>query len=122
MKARQTTMLLLRFSNASHSQFHVVEESMRRLTEAGYTRISETSTNFRTLEKGGKYFFSRNQSALIAFAVGGNFEPGNGFVIIGAHTDSPVPKVKPVSKLTKAGFQQVGIELYGGGNRCRNFS
>ena len=30
----------LRFSTASVSQFHVVEESMRRLREAGYTRIS----------------------------------------------------------------------------------
>jgi len=76
------------------------------LTLAGYTRLSERDE--WTLTPGGKYFFTRNMSSIVAFAVGEKYQPGNGFNIIGAHTDSPCPKLKPVSAIAKGGFLSVG--------------
>eukprot|EP00746_Dinoflagellata_sp_MGD_P012605 gnl/MRDRNA2_/MRDRNA2_126951_c0_seq1.p1 gnl/MRDRNA2_/MRDRNA2_126951_c0~~gnl/MRDRNA2_/MRDRNA2_126951_c0_seq1.p1 ORF type:complete len:454 (-),score=65.96 gnl/MRDRNA2_/MRDRNA2_126951_c0_seq1:224-1441(-) len=53
----------------------------------------------------------------MAFAVGSKFSSSSsGLSIIGAHTDSPCLRLRPVSKLTtSAGMLQVGIQTYGGG-------
>jgi len=90
-----------------------------RLKANGFTELSESDAwaSNGSVVAGGKYFYTRNQSTLVAFAVGGAYKPGGGFKIVGAHTDSPVLKVKPVSKkVDKAsGCLQLGVECYGGG-------
>ncbi|XP_044484840.1 probable aspartyl aminopeptidase isoform X1 [Mangifera indica] len=103
----------LQFLNASPTAFHAVDEAKRRLREVGYEQISEKED--WNLEAGKRYFFTRNYSTIVAFAVGKKYVAGNGFHIVGAHTDSPCLKLKPVSKVTKGGYLEVGVQTYGGG-------
>jgi aspartyl aminopeptidase len=63
-----------------------VDAAVRRLKAAGFVELSERQ-GWEGVQKGGRYFFTRNASTLVAFAVGQQYEPGNGFMMVGAHTD-----------------------------------
>lgn len=71
---------------ALHPEFHAVDAAVQRLKKAGFTELSERQ-EWDGLGPGGRYFFTRNASTLVAFAVGQKYEPGNGFMMVGAHTD-----------------------------------
>ncbi|ORX52733.1 peptidase M18, aminopeptidase I [Hesseltinella vesiculosa] len=106
---------LLEFINKSPSPFHATHEAVLLLKKAGYQEIKERDNWNSVLKPNGKYYFTRNGSSVVAFAVGGKYQAGEGVSILGAHTDSPCLKLKPVSKKTKSSYLQVGVQTYGGG-------
>ena len=108
----------LEFVNEAWTPFHAVEACSRRLEAAGFQRLPENAewVGAAAVRPNGKYYVTRNGATVIAFAVGGGYRAGNGFGIVGAHTDSPCLKLKPVSDVgTRSGYIQVGVQPYGGG-------
>ena len=99
--------------------YHIISFQFKylymQLKEAGFEELDETDTSI-TVVIGGKYYYTRNKSSIVAFTVGEAYRPGyGGFKIIGAHTDSPNLKIKPRSKrsLKTSKSIQVGVECYG---------
>ncbi|OAL06213.1 peptidase M18, aminopeptidase I [Phaeosphaeriaceae sp. SRC1lsM3a] len=105
----------LSFVNASPTPFHAVKSAKERLEKAGFKQIKERDSWAHTLHPGGKYYLTRNGSSIVAFAIGQKWKAGNPVGMIGAHTDSPCLRIKPVSKRQSDGFLQVACETYGGG-------
>jgi aspartyl aminopeptidase len=105
----------LNFVNASPTPFHAVKSIKEKLGKAGFTEIKEKDSWATSCQPGGKYYLTRNGSTIVAFAIGKKWRPGNAIAMIGAHTDSPCLRIKPVSKKQGDGFIQVGVETYGGG-------
>ncbi|SCU85273.1 LAFA_0D14796g1_1 [Lachancea sp. 'fantastica'] len=105
----------INFLNASPTPFHAVQNIEKHLSKYGFEQLKEGDPWEKTLKPGKGYFVTRNDSAIIAFYVGSQYVGGNPFAIIGAHTDSPVLKIKPISKKTNEKYDLVGVECYGGG-------
>lgn len=115
ISAASYTNPFLSFITDNPTVFHTVSYFSHRLQSHGFTQLSERNLWTSKLEKGGKYYVSRNGSALIAFAVGSKYESGNGAAIVAAHIDALTARLKPISKLeSKAGFVQLGVAPYAG--------
>jgi len=83
---------------------------------AGFKELPAREDWTGKIEAGGKYFVTRNGSAMIAFTVGKAYKPGNGVAMIAGHIDALTAKLKPTStKPNKAGFVQLGVAPYAGG-------
>ena len=103
---------LANFIADSPTPFHATASMAAILQQAGYSRLDERDS--WQLEAQGKYFVTRNDSSIIAFSLGKNDPAEQGLRLIGAHTDSPCLKVKPNPELSRHGYWQLGVEVYGG--------
>ena len=109
-KPMEITKELLSFIDNSPSCFHATENLCAMLEAAGCVRLRENRP--WALEKGKRYFVTRNQSSVLAFAVPEHF---GGMQIVSAHSDSPTFRVKSGSEITVEGhYKKLNTEGYGG--------
>lgn len=104
---------LISFIDNSPSSFHAVRITKDLLLENGFEELSLKDS--WELERGKKYFTSKNDSALVAFTVGYGDLTREGFRIVGAHTDSPGFRIKPNPEMLVANnYLKLNTEVYGG--------
>ncbi len=102
---------LLAYIDLSPSPYHAVAEATRRLEQLGYRGLSESEV--WELEPGARHYVVRNEGSLVVFEVGTESPADGGFHIIGAHTDSPNLRLKPLPDVTVQGYRQLAVEPYG---------
>lgn len=107
---------LLDFIASSPTPFHAVATMSSVLDKAGFTQLAEEAS--WNVEPGGRYYVTRNGSAIIAFTMPNASADGEallkGVRLTGAHTDSPCLRVKPQPDVRINKYFQLGVEVYGG--------
>ena len=103
---------LLRFLDASPTPYHAVARVVHALGRAGFREVREGET--WSLSPGDKVYLTRADASIAAFILGQQAPHDAGFRLIGAHTDSPNLRLKPLPSLSRYGYQQLGVETYGG--------
>jgi aspartyl aminopeptidase len=101
---------LCAFVDASPSPFHACAQAAQRLEAAGFSLLAETDAFPTQL---GRHYLIRGGS-LVAWSTEYANGPATPFRVVGAHTDSPNLRIKPQPDLARAGWQLLGVELYGG--------
>ena len=102
---------LLDYIDRSPTPYHAVAETARRLAASGFQELSETQT--WDLSPGDRRYVVRGHGSLLAFGVGALAPAAGGFRAIGAHTDSPNLRVKPLPDLSQHGYRALAVEPYG---------
>lgn len=110
---RETARELIEFLGKSPSCFHAVNTVKQMLISEGYNELYEIDS--WRLIPGGKYFVTRNNSAVISFRIPEEISEVPGFMIIASHSDSPTLKIKENPEMTAAGhYVKLNVERYGG--------
>lgn len=104
---------LIDFIDQSPTSFHATKNVEQTLIKEGFKRINMEDK--WDLEKEGKYYIIKNNSAIIGFVIGKGDIAKDGFKIIGAHTDAPSFKIKPNPEISVEGkYLKLNTEVYGG--------
>ncbi|MDE6755700.1 MAG: M18 family aminopeptidase [Muribaculaceae bacterium] len=100
------------FLDKSPCNFYAAANVAEKLDAAGFRRLDAAGQ--WTLERGGKYYITKNDTAVFAFCVGTG-EAYSGYKIISAHSDSPGFRIKPnAAMMCDGGIIKLNTEVYGG--------
>ena len=112
-KEKEFAKDLIRFIDESPTAFHATKNVEEKLIASGFKKINlQDKWN---LEKEGKYYIIKNNSAIIGFIVGKGGVEEDGFKIVGAHTDAPGFKIKPNPEMAvEKKYLKLNTEVYGG--------
>ncbi len=102
---------LIDLVDASPSPFHAVRTAASLLDAAGFSAVEETLA-FPMAP--GRHYVVRGGSLVAWSTQGRPAAPVRSFRVVGAHTDSPNLRIKPNPDVARAGWQLLGVEVYGG--------
>lgn len=103
---------LMQFLDNSPCNFYAVANVAEKLDAAGFCRLD--AADQWNLKRGGKYYVTKNGSAIFAFCVGTG-DAHAGYKIISAHSDSPGFRIKPhAAMVCDGGIVKLNTEVYGG--------
>lgn len=102
---------LFAYVEASPTPYHAVAECKKRLIQAGFRELDEREP--WSFGAGDRVFVVRGGGTIAAFVGGGTAPSRAGFLLVGAHTDSPNFRVKPRGETGSFGQRQLGVEVYG---------
>jgi len=97
---------MLRFIEKSPTCFHAVKNAVQMLEQEGYVNLEECA-----LVPGGKYYVTRNGSAIIAFRIPEGSPKG--FIVAASHSDSPCFRLRDHAELAGT-YVRLSAERYGG--------
>lgn len=103
---------LLAFLNQAQSPYHATHQVASALRNAGYVELDERAR--WSPEAGLRAFVQRAGASIVAFELGRRPPADTGYLIVGAHTDSPNLRVKPNYRAQVAGLASLSVEPYGG--------
>ncbi len=103
-----TPELMLADLEASPTPYHAVERSIELLQAAGFGSCAVDGP----LPGPGRHIVA--VGGLLVAWVAPEAPATTGFTVVGAHTDSPNLRVRTHADVSSAGWEQVGMEVYGG--------
>ena len=109
---KQLANELIDFIYESPTSFHAVFNAKKELLAHGFNQLY--AGDVWNIQKGGKYFVTKNHSSLFAFEVGSG-DVTEGFKLVCTHGDSPTFRIKPNAEMPVGGkYLKLNTEVYGG--------
>ncbi|MBU0936116.1 MAG: M18 family aminopeptidase [Spirochaetes bacterium] len=103
---------LCEFIDAAPTAFHAVDSAEALLKASGAIRLDERAV--WKLENHALYYVIRDDASLIAFRPGSAAAAEQGFLLAGAHTDTPCLRARLDKNISAKGMDRVAVEVYGG--------